>query len=191
MKTEPRCKICTSPYRGEIEDFIALQAHGGTLDDGTRVSIEWIKRQAQEWWGFKLNDPNIQRHRDKHFRIGDPGQLTTVEDSRQQLQRKSRAGELERHGVDDFLESIVTIAANKASIDPERVTIDHGLKAAAELTKRRQDDAIERQMMQAGAGLAAALGVASKLADKLPDQAAEIREEITAEAEEVVDELPA
>lgn len=168
IKTEPRCKICTSPHRGEIEDLIALQQRRGSLDDGTRVTMDYIKALAPERWGFRLNDPNLTTHGTKHFKAGDPQVLANRhEDAKLQLQEQARRGEIDRVAADDYLEQVIGIAAAKIKADPNSVTVDHGLKAVAELTKRKSDDAQQRQFELAGLGLARALGVADKLADKI------------------------
>lgn len=161
--------------------MIAIKQRRGNLDDGTKVTEAYICGIAQERWGFKLNSPNLQTHGQKHFKAGDPQVLATrMEDAKLDLQERSRKGEITKVPVDDYLERIVGIASAKAEADPNSVTIDHGLKAAAELTKRRQDDAMERQMMMAGAGLARALGVAEKAIDRIP-AADEMRDVVDAE----------
>lgn len=168
LKTEPRCKICTSPYRGEIEDLLAIQSRRGALDDGTRVTQEYIFSLAQDRWGFQLNAANLSSHGTKHFIPGDPQVLAvTQEDAKLDLVERMRRGEIEKVPVDDALELIVGIGVAKIKADPNSVTVDHVLKASGELTKRRQDDALERQMVMAGAGLARFFGVAEAAVTKM------------------------
>ena len=159
IKTEPRCKICKSPWRGEIEDLLAIQQQRGSLDDGTRVTLEYIRSIAEERWGMRLNDPNLQSHLSRHFATGDVATGVVQQDARMMLQEKSQSGEIEKVAVDDLLEEIVSIGAAKARLDPNSVTLDHALKAAAELTKRKADDSRQRLMEQVIAGRSRALGL--------------------------------
>lgn len=185
IKTEPRCKICKSPWRGEIEDLLALQQQRGSLDDGTRVTLEYIQSVAEERWGMRLNDMNVRSHLKAHFATGDVAAGVVQQDARGQLQAKSQAGEIARVSVDDYLEGIVDIAAAKARLDPNSVTIDHGLKAAAELTKRKADDARERLMTQVIAGRSKALGLERENAVVVD---AEVVEEVVEKVEALSDE---
>jgi hypothetical protein len=159
IKTEPRCKICRSPWRGEIEDLLAIYSERGSLDDGTRVTGDWLKSVAPERWEMKLNDPNIQSHLQRHFQVGRPENSALQRDARMALQEKSQAGDIEKVAVDDFLEDIIGIGREKARLDPNSVTIDHALKAAAELTKRKADDSRQRLMEQVIAGRSRSLGL--------------------------------
>lgn len=174
IKTEPRCKICKSPWRGEIEDLLAIYSERGSLDDGTRVTGDWLKSVAPERWGMRLNDPNIQSHLQRHFQVGQKENSALQQDARMALQEQSQAGELARVTVDDYLEGIVDIAAAKARLDPNSVTIDHGLKAAAELTKRKADDARERLMEKVIAGRSAALGLERENAEVVEAEVVEV-----------------
>lgn len=159
IKTETRCKICSSPWRGEIEDLLAIYSERGSLDDGTRVTGDYLKTIAPERWGMKLNDPNIQSHLQRHFQVGRKENSALQQDARMALQERSQAGEIEKVAVDDFLEDIIGIGREKARLDPNSVTIDHALKAAAELTKRKADDSRQRLMEQVIAGRSRSLGL--------------------------------
>lgn len=181
IQSHPACKICGSPHRGEIEDLLALRNRKACLPDGTRVTENYIFGIAQERWGFKLNGPNITSHFRKHFKMGDPEALALAErDGKVELQKRVRGGEVDKVAPEEYLETIVGIAHAKAMADPNSVTIDHGLKAVAELTKRKVDESRDRLMHTLGGAVAAAVS-------KIPDPPAKPIADVEAEAVEAVD----
>ena len=159
VQTQPRCKICSSRHRGDIEDFLVMR-HRGTLYEGTAMTWDRFYAGSQEWWGFKLNKMNVKRHWDSHFKMGGGVEKKQAE-AKQALVDRSLAGDVERVAVDDYLERVVDLAAMRAKLDPGSVTIDQGLKAAAELTKRKADDSRLRLMEQVIAGRSAGLGLSN------------------------------
>ena len=162
IKTEPKCKICCSSHRAEIEDYLAIRSDGGsiTLDDGSeqRVTEDFIFRIAPERWGFHLNRNNIGTHFKKHFQKGDPKRLEqTQKEAVDELVEKLQSGELAKRSTEEFLDLLITLGFERASFDPKAVTLDHALKAVAEKTKRKQNDAQEELLMTLGRSVEASV----------------------------------
>ena len=163
IKTEMRCKICTSEHRSEIEDILAIRSAGGTLPDGTRPTEEWIFSVAEERWGFKLNRNNIGTHFRKHFKAGDPAAMESVAvDVRTKLEGLIRDAGIPHIAAEVFLEGLVGIGYQKMLADPSSVTIDQALKAVAELTKRKHEETTANLMVALGQSVQTAIG-------KIPD----------------------
>lgn len=167
IRTEPSCKICQNPHRAEIEDILALRSMGKLMDNGIKPTEAWIRANAEALWGMKLYPGNMATHLKKHFR---PGDVQTEEIARKDTRTEMR-DLLEEHGIprvtaDQLLEAIVGITYQKLLIDPSMVTVDQGLKAIAELTKRKHDDATADLMRLLGEAQARALGQAGSTLDK-------------------------
>ena len=142
VKTEPKCKICSNVNRGEIEDTLVIRARGETLADGVRPTLKWFSEYAPKKWGITINDYNIHTHMSKHFKIGSAIEVNAS--SKQVVTKKMEAllaaGDIEGVAPEVFLETVVAIAHAKVLADPSSVTLDQGMKAVAELTKRRHDE---------------------------------------------------
>lgn len=166
LKTEPKCKICSSPHRGEIEDLLAIRSDGASiqLEDGTerRVTEEYIFGIAQERWGFRLNRNNIGTHFSKHFQKGNPAVLKQAHsDAAEELIERIKRGEIPKKTPEELLDLIIGLAFEKAAFDPRSVTLDHGLKAVAEKTKRKQNDAQDELLAALGRSI-------EKSVDRIP-----------------------
>lgn len=161
IKTEPLCKICSSPKRAEIEDLLALRSKKQSiLVDGveTRVTETYIFSIAVQEFGFRLNSANITSHFKKHFQMGDPVSLEASKKERvEQLRERIESGEMERKTPEEFLDLLITLGFEKAELDPNSVTLDHALKAVAEKTKRKIDEGRDTLLQSLGRAVEASV----------------------------------
>jgi hypothetical protein len=131
-----------SPHRGEIEDLLVLRQRGETMKDGTRPTEKWFLETSGARWGMPLNKANIHTHFSKHFKPGNPldAKKSEVQDARTKIETLIREKGLEIVPPEQFLELIVSVAHKRALADPASITVDQGMKAVAELTKRKHDE---------------------------------------------------
>ena len=140
LKSQWNCKICQSEKRIDIEDVLVIREHRNLMPDGSRPTMAWIINNSERLFGVQLNEDNVKSHLKRHFSFTGRGAVAEV--------RKSNDVELIRGGFDeavtvapdDFLTQVVAAGAQKVKVSPEAVTIDHALKAVAELTKRKTSD---------------------------------------------------
>lgn len=142
VRTEKLCKICNSPFRGEIEDLLVLRQRGETMTDGVRPTEAWFLANSEGRWGMKLNKANIHTHFSKHFKVGNVTELAKSQrmDLNTRLQKMLQEEGIDAVAPETFLETVVSIAHQRVMADPAAVTVDQGMKAVAELTKRKHDE---------------------------------------------------
>lgn len=178
IKTEPKCKICTAAKREEIETWLARSARQEELESGGRVTQDWIVHNSQELFGLRLNRTNLQSHLKKHFEVGN-FDLAKQERSDAVVRVSD---EIANNGIpsvtpEQLLQDIIGIAWAKAKLDPNSVTLDHGLKAVAEQTKRRQNEAAQQLMEVQGLAIAASFGRRPQVEPpSIPGEAVEVTE---------------
>lgn len=159
-KTVDRCKICQCPHRAEIEDTIVIGRRGELLDNGIKPTQKWIQENAERLWGITVNASNIHAHFKKggHFVEGDPSELAQQQrDVATELIQLVNSGDVEVPTVEKFLETIYALAYQRVLLDPSKISVQDGLKAVAELTKRKHDETTAKLMAALGAATEQAL----------------------------------
>ena len=110
------CKACSSPLVKEINKRLAR-------NDALVGIAEWCGKQ-----GFAITRQKLGDHK---AHITDP-RTTFVE--------KARRNPEIRNGVtnDEFLQAVIDAAASRAELDPDAITITHGLKAVQVREARKE-----------------------------------------------------
>lgn len=160
VKTVDRCKICQSQHRAEIEDTVILGRRGELLDNGIRPTQKWMFENAERLWGITLNSANIHAHfkKDGHFLEGDPAQLAQASrDVSTEMAQLIQGQGIDAVSVEKFLETVIALGYQRLLLDPGKVTVEHALKAVAELTKRKHDETTAKLMQVLAAGTEQAL----------------------------------
>ena len=173
IKTEPRCKICSSPHRAEIEDLLCIRSDRATAwveGKEQKVTAELLEEMAPRKWGITLNRVNMKRHLANHFRKGSPADMAGIKfEGGGEVARQMNAGELVHVAADEALDEVIDIGMALIREKPEKVTVDHLLKAIGEKTKRKSDESRDKLLEGLGAAIAASAGATKAVAEKLPD----------------------
>lgn len=165
-KTERRCKLCTHPRRADIDALLERRSNRERDEAGSNINEEYVLKQLGDWGVHNPTPDNIKAHWKRHCEV-----ITskTLEATQKVALEKSR--ELIEGGkhvdVDENLRWLVTVG--RAEIE-ERivrgeksgVTIDHVLKATAELTRRSHNAAQHDLLKELTGGIAQALTAPKK-----------------------------
>lgn len=167
-KTEPKCKICNSEHRAEIEALLEQRSKREKDDAGNLINLEYVLEKMR---GFGIVNPNADNIKN-HWRPGtDKGHCQVVTEAEVQ-EFDGQLDELRRDqlaildgsdgSVDGDLRAIFRLgmARLRGRIirgEDVGVSVDHALKASAELTKRK-DNEVKHQLLETlGAGMSKAL----------------------------------
>lgn len=146
-KTEPRCKICMSPRRIEIEKLLVKRKNREKSEGGELVALPYIMRYAQKEWGLSLTEENLKGHEEKHF-----GYSQQVENAARQIARQSDVllqtavltEILADLDVDKVLDEVIGRGLrNLREVDGASITVDHLLKAIDSKRKSGTASAID------------------------------------------------
>ena len=172
LKVEPRCKTCTSPYRGSIEDLLYLAKSRIALEAlGKPPTIDWISENSKRLFGgLQLSPRNLRTHAATHWApMSADGQgegMVTLTDQRQQLLEAIERGEgLDSVSPEQYLASVVAVAYEKLKLAPESVTVNQAISAINAMTARKTQDATMALMEALGRAQARARG--TKLSDEV------------------------
>lgn len=189
-KTEPKCKICQSEHRAEIEALLERRSNREKDDSGKLINLEYVLAQMEAWGVPNPNAENVKSHwrpaSDKgHCQIVSEDEAKEFGTDMDEL-RSEMLDILDGSDgtVDGDLRVIFKLGIKRIrgrilrGEDPG-VSVDHALKASAELTKR-QDNEVKHQLLETlGAGMTQAL------AQRKEPKQIEGAEVIDAEATEV------
>ena len=114
MPSPGYCKICDGPHKNEINRRLR---RGESL----RTIIAWATGKD-----FKISKPTLIAHK------------AHVTDPKTTLVKQARANPaIKRATTTEFLEALVDIGFTRAAEDPSSVSMDHALKASAQLEGRK------------------------------------------------------
>lgn len=163
IKTEPKCKLCQHPERAAIDALIEQRANREKDADGNQINLEYVLARLIEWGVVNPNEDNIKIHWRRHCqRQTDQAVVAAIDAQLGAAQKLLEGGE--HADVDDTLRTILTLG--RADLEArvargERViTVDHMLKAVAELTRRDHNQAQQDLLGALTMGIGAALGPA-------------------------------
>lgn len=190
-KTEARCKICSSPHRAAIEALLEKRSDK-VRDPVTRellYSGDIVLAKLRDEYG--IENPtleNISGHWKKHCEKVSVEEVADVEAALDEHREELLAILDETDGSVDgdlrviFKLGIARIRGRVLRGEDPNVTTDQSLKAAAELTKR-QDNEAKRDVLQALAGgIGLALTRGAKQATLPPGEQPEVIEQEPVEA---------
>jgi len=183
VKTEPKCKICTSPAREEIDLVIERRSN---REAG--INLDYVLKFME---GCGLPNPvadNVTNHWKKHCVKTNSEGVAKAQEVAAVALSAIAAGKGDPLRVDDVLDRTIAIgmaeiearlAAGKASgISPDII-----LRAVQEKTRRAHNETQSDLLAALGGGIAAALGQAA--ADKTYVKRIAPAEVVDAEAVEV------
>jgi hypothetical protein len=110
----PRCLVCTSPDRAEIDRYLSNQ-------ESVRKVAAWTVEA-----GNPLSRPTIQKHLAHALLISES---VVVERT------------VTRTSPSQFLQAVVDVGADKIEKNPDKVSVDQAIRAADILERKRDDGA--------------------------------------------------
>jgi len=144
IKTELRCKICKSDFRTEIDTLLEQRSNRESDADGNRVNLQYVQEKMTY---FGVENPtldNINAHWKKHCEVGSAEAVVSAQSAQLDALETLLAGG-EHANLDEALRTIVTLGVagfrEKVAKGMNPITVDHVLKAAAELTRRSHNEA--------------------------------------------------
>lgn len=172
VKTEPRCKLCQSPHRHSIDELLEKRSKLESLDDGTRVNLEYCLSRFLEWGVVNPTGENVKNHWRKHCRVSEDGAIEAA-----QTAALLKLEEMDRNGVMvdvnrdlDWLWSlgIAEIRERVARGDKSGISADLLLKVAAEKTRRQHNETQDDLMRALTGGVAQAFTQLGRPVSELP-----------------------
>lgn len=181
LKCVPSCNLCQSPKRQTLELLLAYRQRRIPLphdlatglpgtrerDGSLKINTEWLeKHSAEVTGGWRIWPTSAGHHMKTHCAVGAaaaPQVLGKPTDRGTALAAwAANGGTLEdvpqgQEG-DALLRAIVQQGRRLVEADPRAVSIEHSIRAAAELNKRADQDATSRMLMLLAESQAAAMG---------------------------------
>lgn len=192
-RSAPRCKICSSSYRNQIDALLEQAATGKTDPAGVKITRNSVLVQMGEWgipnptldnitshWGSNPNKRHSYYDKPKSVEEMADAEKADFELTTQEVDRlladvfgdeTDVASALANATMDDTLELVRRLGA----LDMVRraregkstgVTVDQMLKAVAEATKRRSNEVANTLLGNLAAGMAAAFKSSGELERK-------------------------
>lgn len=161
IKTELRCKVCSSDFRKEIEDLLEKRSNREYDEQGNRINEQYVLEKCAEYGIRNPTIDNIKNHWRKHCETGSSKVIEAAATAQLDALEKVLAGG-EHANLDEALRTIVTLGVagfrEKVAKGMNPISVDHVLKAAAELTRRSHNEAQEDLLQSLIGGIGAALG---------------------------------
>lgn len=202
VSTHPRCKICKSPNRKQIDNLRAAQLNGG-------MNLEEFLSAASELVGEEVNIDNRKSHfgtmdKPKHTRLAEKGmtEQEQVRDAELNQERDDLAertftrvlGEEWRERTptnEEYLELVRALSVHDLFIavksgEKVGITVDQGLKSVGEATKRKHDttrDELLLALAKAAGGGAPLIGIPEKTAETVEYEVIEESPDLPEEGE--------
>jgi hypothetical protein len=142
-KTEPRCKICMHPKRLQIEQLLVMRARGERYGpEQKKVTYPYVIELAQELWGLRLTEENIENHEARHFQVKKAIKRAKeqVANASDKLVKQAVIAEiLQELNAEDVLDEVMAYGLkNLREEEGASVTVDHLLKATDQKLRRTQ-----------------------------------------------------
>jgi hypothetical protein len=161
VKTQATCKICKSPARADIDKLLEARSNREKDAAGNLINGEYVLRAMKDFGIVNPTNDNMKIHWSKHCQVVSEAVIeqatAAVADKIAALQEGAPHVD-----VDDNLRWLVSVG--RAEIEarilegrPSGVTVDHILKATAEMTRRHHNEATRDLLSLMGQGIAAAL----------------------------------
>lgn len=161
IATASRCKICQHARRADIEILLEKRSRHERDENGERINLEYVKRKMAEFGVPNPTDENVKNHVQKHLEFVDDTIQAQAIQASQQKAKEMRAAR-EGGSVEADLRWIIDVGIGEveervARGEKSGVTLDHVMKAAAELSRRSHSES-QRELLGALVG-----GIASAL----------------------------
>lgn len=184
VKTAPRCKLCQSARRVDMDALLEMRSKGESDESGARVNFEYVAARYGDWHeGEKLTRENVTGHWKNHCELVE----ADVVDSLQAAERRLGNAALEaierilgpdRHektpSVDEMLELrralyALELEAKALAGAPIGLTHDHASKDFDSSTKRKRNEEMAGALELLGAGIGRALLGGGQKQKELPE----------------------
>ena len=158
LKTENRCKICSSPHRKEIEDLILRRSDRIKADDGSKVNLDYLLAAMAQYGIENPTAENVKGHWKNHIEKVPAEEVAADIEVIEAAVQEMESGNFSFEDLDEGLRFFFTVGIRNlrrkiaAGEDPG-ITHDHLLKTAGEITKRRTNDAQAELMKALGGGI--------------------------------------
>ena len=161
-KEEPKCKLCRHQLRPEIDRLLLRRSQREKLEDGRAVNLEYVLARLGEMGVENPNADNVKIHWTKHCEVvsGDvaDAQENALLEMINALTPEQIAGMSPQERINWIAQ--VGMAQEMARIEAggtTSITIDHVLRAEAELRQRKQEESTTRLLGELVGGVAHAL----------------------------------
>jgi hypothetical protein len=163
LKNEPKCKICSSDFRTDIDDLLLLRSKRQHDADGNRVNEQYVLEKCAFYGIRNPTLDNIRNHWKLHCSVESTEVIEAAAGAQLKALEEVMAGG-EHANLDEALRTIVSLGVagfkEKVAKGQNPITVDHVLKAAAELTRRSHNEAQEDLLSSLVGGIGAALSQA-------------------------------
>jgi hypothetical protein len=162
---QPRCKLCKTAERSEIDGLLFLRSRGFVAPDGQKVNLQYVQRRASELGVPNVTKENVTTHWQKHCRVVEleqpdappPPPDADAEQKEAAYEEFSRLldGDVDQVDLDGVLRAMFKVGAiefvgrvkrGEAKISPELM-----IRISDAITKRRQNEA-QGDLLRALAG---------------------------------------
>jgi hypothetical protein len=161
IKTELRCKICKSDFRTEIDALLEQRSNRESDEQGNRINLQYVQEKMIEYGVKNPTLDNVNAHWKNHCEVGSAEAITAAQSAQLDALEELLAGG-EHANLDEALRTIVTLGVagfrEKVAKGMNPITVDHVLKAAAELTRRSHNEAQQDLLTSLIGGIGQALG---------------------------------
>lgn len=149
---EPKCKICGSADRDEIDALLLLRSDRAKDSAGVAVTTEYVVRRCVALGVVNPNKANLTTHWKRHCDVVDDEERGAHEESVEDIFAELLSGKADEIDVDralkamlkqGFSDFVARVKAGKAAI-----SVDQMVKIADALERRKQSDA-QRELLGA------------------------------------------
>lgn len=144
IQTGARCKLCQHHRRIDIDALLEARSRRRSDDDGNKINLAYVLAKFAEWGVENPTAENVTVHVKKHLEFVDDQVQQTAEKVAQERAREllARAGDV---NVEDKLKWLIEVGIAEveeriARGEKSGVTLDHVMKAAAELQRRSHNE---------------------------------------------------
>jgi len=172
LKTAPKCKLCQSPRRPDMDALLEMRSLRKEDAAGNLVNFDYVAARYAEWHdGEKLTKENVSGHWKNHCELVEAETLDSLQAAEQQLgnaalEAVERILGPDRHtktpSVDEMLELrralyALELEAKALAGAPIGLTHDHASKDFDSSTKRKRNEEMAGALELLGAGIGRAL----------------------------------
>lgn len=167
LKTEGKCKLCKHPKRAEIDALLLRRSNRERTEDGRNINLEFVLARLSEWEVVNPNLDNVKLHWTKHCEVISAEVAAAQKHSLAEMVEQLTPDRIAQMTEADWVRwtAQVGLAQESARIQTDgttSITMDHVLRAAAELRQRKSDETIGRLLGELGGGITAALSQAKE-----------------------------
>lgn len=183
LKTAPKCKLCQSPRRPDMDALLEMRSLRKKDAAGNDVNFDYVAARYAEWHeGEKLTKENVSGHWKNHCELVEASVVDALGAAEQRLENAAleaveRILGPDRHTktptVDEMLELrralyALELEAKAVAGAPIGLTHDHASKDFDSSTKRKRNEEMAGALELLGAGIGRALLGGGQQAKELP-----------------------